>query len=42
MGRSDCREAMEKSRYVRVIEGKKVIENDSIEYFLSRGIGSTY
>ena len=50
-GRATARRAMEKSRYVRVIErsqsqdqgqGKKVGRDDLIEYFLLRGVGSTF
>ena len=36
-----ARRAMEKSRYVRVIEAKEVRRDDPIEYFLSMGVGST-
>ena len=32
---------MEKSRYVRVIEGKKVKRDEPITYFLSTEVGST-
>ena len=32
---------MEKSRYVRVIEGKEVRRDDPIEYFLPTRVGST-
>ena len=35
---STARRAMEKSRYVRVIEGKEVRGDDPIEYFLSTGL----
>ena len=34
--------AMEKSRYVRVIKGEEVKEDDPIEYFLFTKIGSTF
>ena len=37
-----AREAMEKSKYVRAIGGKGVREDDSIEYFLPTGFGSTF
>ena len=33
---------MEKSRYDRVIEGKEIIGDDLIEYFLPMEIGSTF
>ena len=33
--------AMEKSRYVRVIEGEEVRKDDPVEYFLPTGVGST-
>ena len=40
-GGATARGAMERSRYVRVIVGEEVRTNDSIEYFLPTGIGST-
>ena len=33
---------MEKNRYVKVIEGKKVRGDDPVEYFLPTGIRSTF
>ena len=33
---------MEKSRYVKVIEGEEVRRDDPVEYLLSTGIGSTF
>ena len=33
---------MKKSRYVKVIEGKEVREDDPIECFLPTGVGSTF
>ena len=33
---------MEKSRYVKVIDGKEVREDDPIEYFLPTGVESTF
>ena len=32
---------MEKSRYVRVVDGKEVRRNDPVEYFLPTELGST-
>ena len=37
-GRATAKGAMEKSRYVRVIEGEEVRRDDPIEYF----VGSTF
>ena len=36
--RGDAREAMKKSRYVRVIEGVEVRRDDPIEYFFPTGV----
>ena len=36
-----AREAMEKGRCVRVIEGEEVRRDDPVEYFLPEGVGST-
>ena len=36
-----ARGAMEKGGYVRVIEGEEVRKDDSVEYFLPAGVGST-
>ena len=41
-GEATAKEAMEKSRYVRIIEGKEISGDDPIEYFLATGVGSTY
>ena len=41
-GGATARGAIEKSRYVRVIEREEVRSNDPIEYFLSAGVGSTF
>ena len=38
-GRATARGAMEKGGCVRVIEGEKIRRNDSVEYFLSAGVG---
>ena len=40
--RVTARGVMEKSWYVRVIEGKKVTGDDSMEYFLPMGVGLTF
>ena len=40
-GGATIRGAMEKSRYVRVIEGEEVRRNDPVEYFSLLGNGST-
>ena len=37
-GGATARGAMEKSRYVRINDGKEVKKNDPIEYFLPRGV----
>ena len=36
-----ARGAMEKGRFVRIIEGEEVRGDDSVEYFLSTGVRST-
>ena len=41
-GVTTAKEAMGKSRYVKVIEGKKVRRDDPIEYFLPAGVGTTF
>ena len=41
-GVATVRGAMEKSRYVRVIEGKEIRGNDPIEYFLPTGVRSIF
>ena len=41
-GGATARGAMEKSRYVRVIEGEEVRGDDPIKYFLPMRIGSTF
>ena len=41
-GGAAARKAMEKSRYVWVIGGKKVRGDDLIEYFLATGVRSTF
>ena len=41
-GAATAREAMEKSRYIRVIEREKVRRDDTLEYFLDTGFGSTF
>ena len=33
---------MEKSKYVKIIEGEKVRGDNPIEYFLPMGVGSTF
>ena len=40
-GGATARGAMEKSRYVRVIEGEEVRRDVPVEYFLPTGVGST-
>ena len=40
-GGATARGAMEKSRYVRVIEREEVRRDDSVKYFLPVGVGST-
>ena len=42
MGGATARGAMEKSRYIWVIEGEEVKRDDSIEYFLLTGVESTF
>ena len=37
-----ARGAIEKSKYVRVIEGKEVKRDDPIEYFLLTGVKSSF
>ena len=37
-----ARRAMEKSRYVRVIEGEDVKRDGAIEYFFNTGVGSSF
>ena len=41
-GGATARGAMEKSRYVRIIEGEGVRKDDPIKYFLPTGIESTF
>ena len=36
------REAMQKSKYVRVIEGEMVRGDEPIEYFFSKEVGSIF
>ena len=40
-GGATVKEAMEKGRYVRVIEGEEVRGDDPVKYFLPMGVGST-
>ena len=40
-GRATSREAMEKSRYVKVVEREEVRRDDQVEYFLLTEVGST-
>ena len=41
-GVATARAAVEKGRYVTVIEGEEVRRNDPVEYFLPTGVGSTF